>query len=67
MIGVKPLSLPAGIAPGAPPVTIAVSDKAIAIATGKGEETGLAEFLGEAPDHLARRVEENFQRIFGGI
>ena len=28
---------------------------------------GLAEFLGEDPDHFARRVEENFQRIFGGL
>jgi TatD DNase family protein len=27
---------------------------------------GLAEFLGEKPELLARRVEENFQRIFGG-
>ena len=28
---------------------------------------GLAEFLGEEPDFLADRVEENFQRVFGGI
>jgi hypothetical protein len=45
----KPVALPAGLAPGAPPVTIAASDKAIAIATGKGEEASLGEFLGAAP------------------
>ena len=28
---------------------------------------GLAEFLEEKPESLARRVEENFQRIFGGL
>ncbi|MEI8289486.1 MAG: TatD family hydrolase [Verrucomicrobiota bacterium] len=29
--------------------------------------SGLAEFLGERPESLAARVEENFLRIFGGI
>jgi TatD DNase family protein len=29
--------------------------------------SGLAEFLGEKPEPLAARVEENFQRVFGGI
>jgi len=28
---------------------------------------GLAEFLGEKPESLAKRVAENFQRIFGRI
>jgi len=28
---------------------------------------GLAEFLGEDPNHLARRVEENFHRLFGRL
>jgi TatD DNase family protein len=28
---------------------------------------GLAEFLGEKPESLAARVEENFQRVFGGL
>ena len=29
--------------------------------------SGLAEFLGENPGSLAARVEENFQRVFGGL
>jgi TatD DNase family protein len=29
--------------------------------------SGLAEFLGEKPDSLAGRVEENFLRVFGGL
>ncbi len=41
----KPVALPAGLAPNAPPMTVAVSDKAIAVATGKGEEANLGEFL----------------------
>jgi len=45
----KPVALPAGLAPGAPPMTVAVSDKAIAMATGKGEEASLGEFLNAAP------------------
>ena len=28
---------------------------------------GLAEFLGEQVASLAARVEENFQRVFGGL
>jgi len=45
----KPVALPAGLAPNAPPMTVAVSDKAIAMATGKGEEANLGEFLAAAP------------------
>lgn len=41
-----PVALPVGVAPAAvPPLTVAVSDKAIAIAAGKGEEAGLRDFL----------------------
>ncbi|TLY50998.1 MAG: hypothetical protein E6K53_08795 [Gammaproteobacteria bacterium] len=47
----KAVALPAGLAPGVPvpPMTLAVSDKAIALATGKGEEANLGEFLAAAP------------------
>lgn len=45
----KPVALPAGLAPGTPPLTIAMSDKAIAIAAGKGEEGNLGDFLSAAP------------------
>lgn len=42
----NPVALPANIAPaGMPPLTVAANDKAIAIAAGKGEETGLHDFL----------------------
>lgn len=45
----KPVALPAGLAPNAPPMTVAVSDKAIAMATGKGEDANIGEFLAAAP------------------
>jgi len=42
----NPVALPANIAPaGIPPLTIALNDKAIALAAGKGEEAGLHDFL----------------------
>jgi hypothetical protein len=42
----NPIALPANIAPaGVPPLTLAVDAKAIALAAGKGEETGLHDFL----------------------
>ena len=45
----KPVALPAGIAPGVPPITVAASDKAIVIATGKGEEANIGDYLAAAP------------------
>ncbi|MGH8122894.1 MAG: hypothetical protein ACREPT_09000, partial [Rudaea sp.] len=46
----KPVALPTGIAPGSvPPLAIAMSDKAIAIAAGAGESDGLSDFLAAAP------------------
>ncbi len=42
----NPVAVPAGVAPAAvPPLAIAVNDKAIAIAAGKGEDAGLHDFL----------------------
>ncbi len=46
----KPVALPPGIAPAqVPPLSVAMSDKAIAIAAGTGESAGLGEFLAAAP------------------
>lgn len=46
----KPVALPPGIAPGpVPPLAIAMSDKAIAIAAGAGESDGLSDYLAAAP------------------
>ena len=45
----KPVALPAGLVPGkAPPLFVAVSDKAIAIGAGTGEDAGLSAYL-QAP------------------
>lgn len=42
----NPIALPTTLIPaGTPPLTVAVNDKAIAIAVGKGEEAGLHDFL----------------------
>lgn len=46
----NPVALPASLAPaGVPPLTVAVNDKAIALAAGKGEEAGLHDFLVAPP------------------
>ena len=44
----KPVALPAGLAPaGTPPLFAAMSDKAIALAAGSGEDAALGQFLAE--------------------
>ncbi|MGA9333136.1 MAG: hypothetical protein WBV39_02545 [Rudaea sp.] len=53
----KPVALPAGLAPaGAPPLFAAMSDKALAVAAGTGEEAALTKFLAapvaEKPEFL---------------
>jgi hypothetical protein len=46
----KPVALPAGIAPAqVPPLAVAMSDKAIAISAGVGENASLSEYLAAAP------------------
>lgn len=56
----KPVALPSGIAPGpVPPLFAAMSDKAIAVAAGNGEEANLTAFL-RAPDAAT----PTFMRIY---
>ncbi|MDR3389181.1 MAG: hypothetical protein P4L92_19230 [Rudaea sp.] len=46
----KPVPLPAGLAPaGTPPLFAAMSDKALAIAAGAGEDAGLGAYLSAPP------------------
>ena len=46
----KPVPLPAGLAPaGTPPLFVAMSDKALAVATGEGEDATLGAYLGAPP------------------
>lgn len=48
--GAAPVALPAGLLPpDAPPAHVALSDRALAISIGAGEEAGLAAFAGASP------------------
>lgn len=48
--GATPVALPAGtLPPTVPPAFVAVSDKALALSIGEGEEAGLAAFASAAP------------------
>jgi hypothetical protein len=59
--GASPVSLPAGMLPPTlPPAHVAVSDKALALSIGEGEETTLAAFAAAAPGKPAPLLHYGF-------
>jgi len=63
----KPVALPQGLVPSAPPLTLAMSDKAIASAAGKGEEADLGAFLNAAPAATPVFMRMHFSGAIYGI
>ncbi|MEP6938978.1 MAG: hypothetical protein ABI846_04390 [Rudaea sp.] len=63
----KPVALPAGLVPSAPPMTLAVSDKAMAIAAGKGEDADLGAFLNASPATTPMFMRMHFSGAIYGI
>ena len=64
----KPVALPAGLAPAnVPPLAVAMSEKAIALSAGAGEEATLGEYLAAAPAATTIFMRTHITGAFYGV